>query len=49
MDYGDTSVEQKKEVLLNNPALNDIDAIKNNRIVVLPLEYTFEGVRIQLQ
>ena len=48
MDYGDMTVEQKKEVLFNNPALADIDAIKNERIAVMPLDYTFEGVRIPI-
>lgn len=48
MDYGDTTVEQKKQVLFNKPALADVDAIKNKRIVVMPLDYTFEGVRIPI-
>lgn len=48
MDYGEMTVEQKKEVLFSNPALAGIDAIKNNRVAVMPLDYTFEGVRIPI-
>jgi iron complex transport system substrate-binding protein len=44
-DYGDTSVEQKREFLLNNPALADVDAIKNQRFAVLPLSSVVAGVR----
>ncbi|EGQ25218.1 heme ABC superfamily ATP binding cassette transporter, binding protein [Sporosarcina newyorkensis 2681] len=46
MDYGEMTAEQKKDVLFSNPALAGIDAIKNDRVAVMPLDYTFEGVRI---
>lgn len=45
-DYGQTTAEQKIELLKNNPALASIPAIQNNRFVVLPLSSMFEGVRI---
>ncbi|MGM7635144.1 ABC transporter substrate-binding protein [Bacillus sp. Hm123] len=45
IDYGDTTVEQKKEFLLNQPALQDVEAIKNERFVTLPLSAGAEGVR----
>lgn len=46
MDYGSATVEQKREFLLTHPALENIAAINNNRIYVMPLVDTFEGVRI---
>ncbi|PWA12194.1 hypothetical protein DCC39_07095 [Pueribacillus theae] len=48
MDYGNITVEQKKQVLFSKSALADVDAIKNKRIAVMPLDHTFEGVRMPL-
>lgn len=45
MDYGDTTVEQKKELLLSRASLKDVTAIQNKRFVVLPLSAAAEGVR----
>lgn len=45
MDYGNTTVEQKKAYLLAHPALQDVSAIKNKRFVVLPLTAGAEGIR----
>jgi iron complex transport system substrate-binding protein len=45
VDYGDTSVEQKKALLLNKAALADVAAIKNKRFVVMPLSAAAEGIR----
>lgn len=48
MDYGEMTAEQKKQILFSKPALADVDAIKNERIAVMPLDYTFEGVRMPI-
>ncbi|MFI1866779.1 ABC transporter substrate-binding protein [Streptomyces jumonjinensis] len=45
LDYGATSVEQKKRRLLNDPVLRDVPAIKNKRFAVLPLSEMVVGVR----
>lgn len=45
-DYGGTTVEAKKQRLLNDPALAQVPAIKNRRFVVLPLSSAVLGVRI---
>ncbi|MFJ8658668.1 ABC transporter substrate-binding protein [Streptomyces sp. NPDC093795] len=45
-DYGSTTVEQKKQRLLDDPALKDVPAIKNRRFAVLPLSDTVLGVRV---
>ncbi|MEW9673526.1 ABC transporter substrate-binding protein [Ammoniphilus sp. 3BR4] len=44
-DYGKTSADEKIKLLLNNPAMADVKAIKNKSFVVLPLSSVFEGVR----
>ncbi|NTU79704.1 MAG: ABC transporter substrate-binding protein [Chloroflexales bacterium] len=44
-DYGDTTVEQKQDFLLANPALAEVSAIKNQRFAVLPLSSVVAGVR----
>lgn len=46
VDYGETTVEQKKELLLNKSALANVTAIQNERFVVIPLSAAAEGVRI---
>lgn len=45
-DYGGTTVESKKQRLLNDPALAQVPAIRNQRFVVLPLSSAVLGVRV---
>lgn len=45
-DYGGTTVEAKKQRLLNDPALARVPAVKNRRFVVLPLSSAVLGVRV---
>lgn len=45
-DYGGTTVESKKQRLLNDPALALVPAIRNQRFVVLPLSSAVLGVRV---
>ncbi|WP_328302716.1 ABC transporter substrate-binding protein [Streptomyces sp. NBC_00435] len=45
-DYGGTTVEAKKQRLLNDPALAQVPAIRNQRFVVLPLSCAVLGVRV---
>ncbi|AET60641.1 ABC transporter substrate-binding protein [Paenibacillus terrae HPL-003] len=45
LDYGDTSLADKENLLLSKPALAGVEAIKNKRFVVLPLSAAAEGVR----
>ncbi|WP_203362766.1 ABC transporter substrate-binding protein [Bacillus sp. REN10] len=45
VDYGDTTIDQKREFLVSHPALKDVEAIKNKRFVTLPLSAGAEGVR----
>lgn len=44
--YGDA--EEKKQFLLNHPALDEVDAIKNERFGVIPTVNKFEGVRVAI-
>ncbi|WP_061294058.1 ABC transporter substrate-binding protein [Herbidospora cretacea] len=44
-DYGDEPVDAKKRFLLENPALKDVPAIKEQRFAVLPLSSVVLGVR----
>ncbi|MFW5435883.1 ABC transporter substrate-binding protein [Paenibacillus apiarius] len=45
VDYGDTTAEQKQELLLNKAPLADVKAVKNKRFIVLPLSAAAEGIR----
>ncbi|MER8094264.1 ABC transporter substrate-binding protein [Streptomyces goshikiensis] len=45
-DYGGTTVEAKKQRLVNDPALAEVPAVKNRRFVVLPLSSAVLGVRV---
>ncbi|MFF1375810.1 ABC transporter substrate-binding protein [Streptomyces sp. NPDC058308] len=45
LDYGATSVAQKKKRLLDDPALQDVPAIRNKSFAVLPLSDVVTGVR----
>ncbi len=45
IDYGETTAEQKINFLKKDPALKEMEAVKNNRFVILPLSAASEGVR----
>ncbi|UFQ15892.1 MULTISPECIES: ABC transporter substrate-binding protein [Streptomyces] len=45
LDYGATTVAQKKKRLLDDPALADVPAVKNERFAVLRLSDVVTGVR----
>ncbi|MEV6751838.1 ABC transporter substrate-binding protein [Streptomyces sp. NPDC051214] len=45
LDYGGTTVAQKKKRLLDDPVLANVPAIKHKRFAVLPLSDTVAGVR----
>ncbi|WP_243290170.1 ABC transporter substrate-binding protein [Bacillus sp. FJAT-47783] len=45
IDYGDTTVEQKKELLLSKKEIANVPAIKNERFIILPLSAGAEGIR----
>lgn len=44
-DYGETSAEQKREFLLTFPPIKDVTAIKEGRLVVIPLSFTIAGIQ----
>ncbi len=44
-DYGDTTAEEKITFLKENAALADVQAVKDDRFVVLPLPSVFTGIR----
>lgn len=48
IDYGDQTVEQKKKLLLSKPELADVTAIKNKKLIVLPLSAAAEGIRASM-
>ncbi|MEH7334529.1 ABC transporter substrate-binding protein [Neobacillus drentensis] len=48
IDYGDTTVKQKQELLLSKTELADVPAIKNKRFIILPLSAGAEGIRAPL-
>ncbi|MDF2684343.1 MAG: Fe3+-hydroxamate transporter substrate-binding protein [Brevibacillus sp.] len=45
VDYGDKSLDQKRDLLLNKRELENVSAIQNKRLLVLPLSAAAEGVR----
>ncbi|MEU6763610.1 ABC transporter substrate-binding protein [Streptomyces sp. NPDC046853] len=45
LDYGGTTVAQKKKRLLDDPVLADVPAIKHKRFATLPLSDAVTGVR----
>ncbi|MEV0319123.1 ABC transporter substrate-binding protein [Streptomyces sp. NPDC050658] len=45
LDYGGTTVAQKKRRLLDDPVLADVPAIRHKRFAVLPLSDAVTGVR----
>jgi iron complex transport system substrate-binding protein len=44
VDYGEVTAEQKQEFLLNNKALQSVDAIKNQRFIVIPYVQATPGI-----
>ncbi|APC16098.1 iron ABC transporter substrate-binding protein [Pseudomonas frederiksbergensis] len=44
VDYGEVSAEQKEQFLLNNKALQSVDAIKNQRFIVIPYVQATPGI-----
>ena len=44
VDYSEITAEQKIEFLLNNPALQSVDAIKNQRFIVIPYVQATPGI-----
>jgi len=45
INYGDVTAEEKRAFMLNNPAFADIDAVKNDRFVVLEYVVATPGPR----
>ncbi|MEK5357829.1 ABC transporter substrate-binding protein [Paenibacillus sp. FSL L8-0709] len=45
IDYGDTTAEQKKQLLLSQAALANIKAIQDERFIIMPLSAAAEGIR----
>ena len=45
VNYGDVTAEQKRALMLSNPALADLDAVKNNRFVTLDYVEATPGPR----
>lgn len=44
VDYGEISAEQKQQFLLDNPALQSVDAIKHRRFIVIPYVQATPGI-----
>ena len=44
-DYGKQTVEEKRSFAFDNPALADVPAVKNNRVLVIPLVEVMQDVR----
>ncbi|MFJ3370821.1 ABC transporter substrate-binding protein [Pseudomonas sp. NPDC086251] len=44
VDYGEVSAEQKEHFLLNNKALQSVDAIKHQRFIVIPYVQATPGI-----
>ena len=44
VDYGEVTAEQKERFLLNNKALQSVDAIKNRRFIVIPYVQATPGI-----
>lgn len=45
-DYGKTTAKEKIEFLKSNPMLQDINAIKNDNFITVPLPSVFPGIRV---
>jgi len=44
VDYGEVSAEQKERFLMNNKALQSVDAIRNQRFIVIPYVQATPGI-----
>jgi iron complex transport system substrate-binding protein len=44
VDYGEVTAAQKEQFLLNNPALQSVDAIRNKRFIVIPYVAATPGI-----
>ncbi|MFK3794153.1 ABC transporter substrate-binding protein [Pseudomonas piscis] len=44
VDYSEVTAEQKQRLLLDNPALQGVDAIKNQRFIVIPYVQATPGI-----
>jgi len=44
VDYGEVSAEQKQQFLLDNPALQSVDAIRHRRFIVIPYVQATPGI-----
>ncbi|WP_420233867.1 ABC transporter substrate-binding protein [Pseudomonas sp. ABY48] len=44
VDYGEVSAEQKQQFLLNNPALQSVEAIQQRRFIVIPYVQATPGI-----
>lgn len=44
VDYGEVSAAQKQQFLLDNPALQSVDAIKHRRFIVIPYVQATPGI-----
>ena len=44
VDYSEISAEQKQQFLLDNPALQSVDAIRNRRFIVIPYVQATPGI-----
>ena len=44
VDYGEVTAEQKEQFLLSNKALQSVDAIKNQRFIVIPYVQATPGI-----
>ncbi|MCP2075980.1 UNVERIFIED_ORG: iron complex transport system substrate-binding protein [Pseudomonas lini] len=44
VDYGEVSAEQKQQFLLDNPALQSVEAIKHRRFIVIPYVQATPGI-----
>jgi iron complex transport system substrate-binding protein len=44
VDYGEVTAEQKEQFLLDNKALQSVDAIKNQRFIVIPYVQATPGI-----
>ncbi|MGE8410803.1 MAG: ABC transporter substrate-binding protein [Pseudomonas sp.] len=44
VDYSEVTAEQKQQFLLDNPALQGVDAIKNQRFIVIPYVQATPGI-----
>lgn len=44
VDYGEVTAEQKVQFLLNNQALQSVDAIKHQRFIIIPYVQATPGI-----